>query len=100
MVKQVFKKGLSALPIMISLSMRMLSNQGLGGALGFMQGVNLLGDSGKQLVMQIEKYFNEGDSQSLSCCFSGDSFIEAPYGRAQVSASDFLKTLSGKVKFS
>lgn len=91
MIRQVLSKGAAALGVLQSLGFRMLSIQGLSGALGFMRGFFGIGETGKRTVREFVQAFNARQSYTLESLFSSENAgIDFPFGTASCSPQTLL----------
>ena len=82
MVRQLLAKGSDAYGVLMALSIRMLKNQGLGGALGFSKGFFTVGETGKSVVQQFVVAFNDRKQARLASLFEvQNQGISLPYGK-------------------
>ena len=101
MVMQVLKKGVTALPVLGSLTLRMLKVQGLMGTLGFSKAAINIGKAGKQQVLAFERAIASDDASALSGLFLNDAAsLHFPYGSAPLKPHELLEKLDGHVHFS
>lgn len=97
MVSVLLSKGLDALPVMTSLSKRMMKHQGLSGAMGFMAGVNLLGRKRKEQVQRFIAAFNQRDEPQIQTLFSNNASLHAPYGKPEIAPAALLTQMPGEL---
>ena len=101
MIMQLLGKGLSALPVLGSLTVRMLKLQGIGGALGFSKAAFNIGQKGKQQVLAFERAVASKDQNALKRLFANDeASIHFPYGQAPIQPSALLDQFDGAVAVS
>lgn len=100
MVSVLFKNGLSAVPVMFSLSARMMKNQGIGGAIGFMSGVGKLAGKGKKLAEQFLLAFNSGNEEILSKITVAKPRLLVPNAEKNLTLKELIEAIPGKLSFS
>lgn len=101
MIMQLLKKGFVALPVLASLTVRMLKLQGIMGTLNFSKAAINIGNAGKQQVLALERAIGSEDGSALVGLFSNDSAnLHFPYGEPPLKPSEFFDTFSGVVTFS
>ena len=92
MIMQLLKKGLPALPVLMSLTVRMLKLQGLSGTLGFSKAALNIGNKGKALANAWVKAVNEQSLAQLMPLFDNDErCIEWPALSDAIEPSRFLE---------
>ena len=99
MVTVLMKQGLSAMPVLVLLSARMMKYQGLGGALGFMAGVGMVGQRGKAIAQRFAEAVNAGDTAVLHGLFTDDARVAVPHGGPAVKPADVPAALGGRLRF-
>lgn len=72
MIKQLMQKGLSALPVGLNLTLRMLKYQGLQGTLGFGKAVFSVGSAGQQCIATLTQSIAVQDLPAVMQCFDHD----------------------------
>lgn len=98
MLIQLAKKGLDCLPIMGSLSVRMMKYQGLSGILGFSKAAISIGSAGKEKVNQFVNAFNNRQLADLMNVMDNDNrIIHWPFGDLPVSPSELFDNVNGKL---
>lgn len=81
MIKQLLSKGFACAGVLNALGLRMMSIQGVGGAIGFMQGFKGIGNKGKDAVMAFADALNNQQLGDMMGLFSGNNRgISFPYG--------------------
>ncbi len=81
MIKQLMSKGMACVSVVNALGWRMMSIQGLSGAIGFMQGFRGIGDQGKQSVMEFANALNNKSLSDMMGLFAGSNQgVYVPYG--------------------
>lgn len=98
MLKQLFGKGLAALPVMSGLTVRMMKYQGLAGMLGFSKAVCSVGKKGKQIAENFASAFNRKDLADLMACVDNDSVsIAWPNGNEPFYPSQLFDCVEGEL---
>ncbi len=101
MIMQLLGKGFAALPVLGSLTVRMLKLQGIGGALGFSKAALNIGQKGKQQVLGFERAVASKDQNALKRLFADDqASIHFPYGTEPLKPSELLEKFDGAVAVS
>lgn len=101
MLKQLFGKGLSALPVMAGLTVRMTKYQGLSGMLGFSKAALSVGKKAKQTVKDFAAAYNARDLAGLMAVVAHDNpMICWPYPEKAVSPSRLFDIAEGELRFS
>ncbi len=103
MMSLLMSEGLTALPILTSMSARMMKHQGLSGAIGLTSGLGKLGKFGNQGKETVEKFlqaFNDKNQSSLSRLFCNDAVIHIPYGEIKTTPSEIFTNMCGTLSFS
>lgn len=96
MMGQLMAKGLAALPVMGSLTVRMLSLQGLAGMLGFSKAAINIGKKGKTAVQQFATAFNQKSlSDLMAVCDNDADIIHWPYADNQCYPSQLFEQVDG-----
>lgn len=102
MVQQLLGQGMAAAGVLWRLTLRMLSLQGLSGALGFARAGLNIGNAGKKQLEAFANYFQAGDelhliqlfdpdNQGLQCFFQGE--------QKQLQVLDIVNELKGELSF-
>ena len=99
MLRTLMDKGTDALPVVKTLSTRMLKYQGVSGAMGFMAGVGKLGNHGKDTLEDFFDAFNGKNEFKLKSLFSPAAIIHAPYGKLSCSPQELLQEIAGEFTF-
>lgn len=100
MIKQLLSKGFACGGVLSALGLRMMSIQGPGGAIGFMQGFKGIGNQGKDAVMAFAGALNNQQLGDMMGLFSGGNRgINFPYGGKTYSPDDIVDQASAKVSF-
>lgn len=99
MVSVLFKNGLSALPVMFSLSARMMKNQGIGGAIGFMSGVGKLGAKGKKLAELFIQALNIRNEKAIDKITVVNPTLLVPHTERSLTPRELLRSIPGKISF-
>jgi hypothetical protein len=98
MVKQLSGAGMAAVPVLASLSWRMLSIQGPSGILGFMRGLGGVGAGGKSAVEKFVKSLNNQQHSAVKLLFSASNQgVEFPHDEASLTPSEFTEQFSGQL---
>ena len=100
MMSLLMSEGLTALPVLTSMSARMMKHQGLSGAIGFTAGLGKLGNQGKKTVMKFLRAFNDKNPSSLRDLFCDGAVIQAPYGENKTTPSETFSEMHGTLSFS
>lgn len=100
MVSVLFKNGLSAFPVMFSLSARMMKNQGVGGAIGFMSGVGKLRGKGKKLAEQFIQALNDKNEAAIAKITVEKPEISTPNAESYLTVKELMEAMPGKLSFS
>ncbi len=100
MMSLLMSEGLNALPVLTSMSARMMKHQGLSGAIGFTSGLGKLGNQGKETVEKFLQSFNDKNQSSLSHLFCDGAVIHAPYGEIETTPSEIFAKVCGTLSFS
>jgi len=100
MMGLLMSEGLTALPVLTSMSARMMKHQGLSGAIGFTAGLGKLGNQGKETVKRFLRAFNDKNQSSLSNLFCDGAVIQAPYGEIETTPSEIFSAMHGTLSFS
>lgn len=99
MLKQLFGKGLAALPVMAGLTARMTKYQGLSGMLGFSKAASTIGKKGKQAVERFVSAFNRKDLADLMVVVDNDNpMIAWPNGEKLLAASQLFEHIDGEIE--
>ena len=92
MIMQLLKQGFAALPVLASLTVRMLKLQGVSGAMGFAKAAFNVGQQGKQQALNFERALAQKDLAALQSLFVDTADrIHFPYGTAPISTAELLK---------
>lgn len=101
MLKQLFGKGLAALPVMADLTVRMAKYQSLSGMLGFSKAACTVGKKGKQTVECFTSAFNAKDLAGLMAIVDNDNpMIAWPNGEKLISPSQLFDHIDGQFELS
>lgn len=99
MMGQLLGKGFACLPVMASLTVRMLKLQGIAGTLGFSKAVLNIGKAGKKQALAFASAFNNKSLSSLmATCSSDAAMIQWPYDDEACSPSQLLEKLPGNIQ--
>lgn len=92
MIKQLLALGVPAIPVLLALSWRMLTVQGIGGMVGFSKGFLGAGEKGREKVHQFFLSVNQKQSTELvTLLASVNTPIEFPVGGEVLTAEQLLK---------
>lgn len=91
MMKQLFSNGISCLPILSALTVRMLKLQGISGMLGFSKAVFNVGEAGKKQAQAFINAFNNRDNKTLETLLEPDALLMLPFGDKTITAAQALK---------
>lgn len=98
MIKQLLSKGFACAGVLNALGIRMMSIQGLGGAVGFMQGFKGIGVKGKDSVMAFADALSNHQLSDMMDLFSGNNRgISFPYGGMQYSPDEIVDQVRAKL---
>lgn len=98
MVMQLLKKGLPAVPVLASLTWRMLKQQGVLGTLGFSKAAFSIGKKGKQLAQDFVAACQRQDLPMLMALMSNDDAnIQLPWCEQPLRASELFEKASVSV---
>ena len=90
MMGQVFSAGLSCLPVLVSLSARMIGNQGLSGVLGFCKAAFTVGNYGKQQLENFCDFVNAKHEMRLKDFLSGLEVVHV--SEKELKVDEFIKS--------
>jgi hypothetical protein len=94
MVTQMLKAGWPGIRASVSLSGRMLSNQGIRGAAGFGRGFRRVGKSGRDAVAAVLDAVGRADTTEVTRHLGGNVTLEMPAG-VPVSVDQFVARATG-----
>ncbi len=101
MIVQLAGKGLASLGVLSSLGTRMISIQGLGGLIGFMQGFRGIGNQGKETVMAFTQALNNKSLATMMSLFSAaNQGIDFPYGGEHFAPDTIIDHVDAKLSIS
>lgn len=90
MIVQLARAGVPGLAASLKLTPQMLSNQGIGGVVGFMQGLRRVGAAGKRTAAGFAAAVRRGDRAALTAALTVGAQLECPPGTV-VSADEFIE---------
>lgn len=99
MMTMLMKNGTDALPVVKSLSTRMMKHQGISGAMGFMAGVGKLGAQGKKVVDRFFAAYESKDTVAMESLFIKGAVIYAPLGQQEFSPAKIIKGLGADLTY-
>ncbi|MDG3012767.1 transporter [Rhodococcus sp. D2-41] len=94
MIVQLARAGVPGLAAALKLTPQMLSNQGVGGVVGFMKGLRRVGAAGKRTAAGFAAAGRRGDTAAVRAVLTSDARLECPAGTA-VSVDEFVEQARG-----
>ncbi|MDG3011365.1 transporter [Rhodococcus sp. D2-41] len=80
MLAQLARAGMPGLSASLKLTPQLLSNQGVGGTLGFLRGLRRAGAAGKRTAEGLSAALGRGDADGVASALSGRARLELPSG--------------------
>lgn len=102
MIKQLLGLGMPAMSVLWGLTVRMLSIQGMGGALGFSQAAFNVGEKGRKTAMDVAATYNADDELHFVQLFApaNQGIYFSDQGKEQhYSVLDFCRSINGRLSF-
>lgn len=91
MMQQLLGKGLSCVPILLGLTLRMLKLQGVSGMLGFSKAAFTVGEDGKKNAQAFINAFNNKDHKTLATLLEPNALLSLPVGSEAITAAHALQ---------
>lgn len=99
MVRVLLSSGVEAMPVLLSLSKRMMKYQGVLGAVGFASGVGIWGERRKAKAECFFAAFNNKDSHAMLALLGRNGVINAPYGDPPIAPEALFQKMPGSISF-